>query len=167
MNAWYLGEHQVKFGKYFKYFPPLKKELTSSLRFYQAVGPRGSWPLRPWGPGTVPPDSPPQDVPAGDAGTLPEHIARHSFHQNRVFVLFYPNITYWPCLSALRALPPQQTYLVAILKRGLPSYRNVDSVEKCWPGLPTAPRAPAGAERSAGTAPACAQRGHTAPPAYS
>ena len=94
MNAWYLGEHQVKFGKYFKYFPPLK-ELTSSLRFYQAVGPRGSWPLHPWGPGTVPPDSP-QDAqcpPDGDAGTLPGHIPGSS-HQNHLFVLFYLNINF-------------------------------------------------------------------------
>ena len=93
INAWYLGEHQVKFGKYFKYFPPLK-ELTSSLRFYQAVGPRGSWPLRPWGPRTVPPDSPPgrSVTPDGDAGTLPGHIPRYSSHQNRMFVLFYLNI---------------------------------------------------------------------------
>lgn len=108
---------------------------------------------------------PPGRPPDGDAGTLPGHIARHSFHQNRVFVLFYPNITYWPCLSALHVLfPPQRTYLVAIFQRKvLPSYRNVDSVEKCWRSPPTAPRAPAGAERSAGTAPCPCPEGTCTP----
>lgn len=50
--------------------------------------------------------------------------------------------------------PTQLTYLVAIFQREiLPSYRNVDSVEKCWWSPPTAPHAPAGAERSPGAAP--------------
>lgn len=32
--------------------------------------------------------------PDGNGGTIPENTPKYNFHQNRVFVLFYLNITY-------------------------------------------------------------------------
>lgn len=169
MNAWHLGEHQVKFGKYFKYFPPLK-ELTSSLRFYQAVGPRGSWPLRPWGPGTVPPDSPPQDVPpmvtlAPSLGTLPDTVSirtarlfffvliSHTGLASPPFMCSFPlnGLTWWPFFKE------KSCHLI-----GMQTVWR--SAGRAHPRPPVPPLVQSGAQAQP---PAHAQRAHTPPPAYS